>query len=98
MPSRCWQPSATVQDRRSNRHEDYEDSSPAVTLMAKPRIARLKTNEMMVWPITTRRIADCVVATSAVWHAAAMVKEKYAKSQNSGSGVRGNASGWLGGS
>ncbi len=49
---------------------------PAVTLMAKPRIEALKAKEMSSCRITTRRIEVRVVDTSAVWHAAAMVKEK----------------------
>ena len=48
----------------------------AVTLMAKPSIDALNRNEMIVWAITTLRIEAWVVDTSAVWQAAAIVKEK----------------------
>ncbi len=50
--------------------------SPAVTLIAKPRIEALKRNEISVCATTDRRTPAFRVETSAVWHAAAIVKEK----------------------
>ena len=44
--------------------------------MANPRIEALKRKQISVWPITTLRMSALNVDTSAVWHAAAMVKEK----------------------
>lgn len=51
--------------------------------MANPRMA-LKKNDSALCAISTLRIAPGVVETSAVWQAAAIVIEKYAKSQNAG--------------
>ncbi len=50
--------------------------SPAVTLIANPRIDALNRNEISSCAITTLRIDSRVVDTSAVWHAAAIVNEK----------------------
>lgn len=50
--------------------------SPAVMLIANPRMATLNANEMISWTISTRRMEVCVVDTSAVWLAAAIVMEK----------------------
>ena len=49
---------------------------PALMLTAKPRIEALKRNEIRVWASTDLRTDTCVVETSDVWQAAAMVKEK----------------------
>src|SRR5882724_2566292 len=50
--------------------------SPAVTLIANPRIDALNKNDTRVCTITTLRTSRLVVDTSEVWQAAAMVKEK----------------------
>src|SRR6186713_1360381 len=50
--------------------------SPAVTLIANPRIDALKKNDSTLCAITTLRIEPWAVETSAVWQAAAMVNEK----------------------
>lgn len=51
-------------------------SSPAVMLMANPSMATLNAKETISWRITVRRMEVWVVDTSAVWQAAAIVKEK----------------------
>ena len=55
---------------------EFPPMSPAVTLMANPRIEALKRNEISVCAITVLRTSAFMVETSAVWQAAAMVKEK----------------------
>src|SRR5208282_6255687 len=97
----CEPRSAPVADRiiypldckeRSGRRQ-ADPNNPAETLIANPRIDALNRKEISACAITTLRIACWVVATSAVWQAAAIVKEKYAKSQKIGIGVFGNSNG-----
>ena len=62
-------------------------------LTANPRMNALKANAITLWASTVLRIGVLAVDTSAVWQAAAMVNEKYAKSQNTGRPVCGNSNG-----
>jgi hypothetical protein len=77
--SACWHTpvgDGTAAPEPRLRPRCYVDISPAVILIAKPRMATLKAKEMISCTMTTRRMEVWVVDTSAVWQAAAMVKEK----------------------